>query len=129
MPFEVNVTISGRTIKRQIDGALEDLNRRLPPALGRHAVRDLEGSRSKWPEDTGESKRSFGFDVRGQRIDITNSASDSSGGPYPLILERSGHYAEDTLRRDLSQWANAALDEVAPEVQAKLDKEPPRPTR
>ena len=53
--------------------------------------------------------------MRGQRIDITNSASDSAGKPYPLILERRGHYAEDTLRRDLSQWANAALDEVAPE--------------
>ena len=125
MTFEVKVTIAGKSIRRQIDGALEDLNRRLPPALGRHAVRDLEGSRSNWPEDTGESKRSFGFDVRGQRIDITNSASDSAGKPYPLILERRGHYAEDTLRRDLSQWGNAALDDVAANVQRDLDKERP----
>ena len=125
MPLEIKATIGGRSIKRIVDQALEDVHRTLPKALGAHAVRDIERG-SYWPEDTGDSKRSFGYDVAGPtRVDITNSATDSSGGPYPLILERRGHFAEDGLRRSLDKWGNAALDDVAANVQRDLDKERP----
>ena len=43
MPLEIKATIGGRSIKRIVDQALEDVHRTLPKALGAHAVRDIEG--------------------------------------------------------------------------------------
>ncbi|MCY4581596.1 MAG: hypothetical protein OXE50_02170 [Chloroflexi bacterium] len=90
------ISIDAQAIEPSLSEAIAPAMPATLDSLADGAVDALTGGSSRWPVGTGFSKASFGTEIRGDTVVVTNSAV-RGGFPYPVVVEARTGAAADTL--------------------------------
>ena len=108
----------------EIQAAIEDVLEDVRSGVSFEVERALQGSASKWPVDTGLSKRQFVAESTfgNETIEVRNTAT-SRGVHYPAIVENSErlrggrlnpnhHAARSTIEQQADNIVRKTLDKI-----------------